>query len=71
MSKLKKLAIGIWIGLQIFIIFYLWGIILYTAVTSKPIGEFLRWDWWVFLFMLDLWTAKFFADRRELSKKSE
>jgi hypothetical protein len=72
MSKFKQILIWIWIALQVLTILLLWGVAVFTAVTGKPIGEIIRWEWWVFIFTLDLWTAKFFAERGvKPSKKPE
>lgn len=68
MSKFKTIMLYTWIALQVLILIYLWGILIYTAITSTPIETIVHWHWWIFFFVLDLWSAKFF---RELPKKSE
>ena len=58
MNKIKKAAIYAWIALQVLILVYLWGALMYSAFTLTPIESIVNWHWWVFLFALDLWTYK-------------
>jgi len=67
MKNIKSFFIYAWIFTQVFVIIYLWSIMLYTAVTGIELSKYIKWDWWIFLFMLDLWSAKFLkelADRK-------
>jgi len=59
MKNIKSFFIYAWIISQIIVIVYLLGILLYTAFTGMEIGKAIHWEWWTFLFMLDLWSAKF------------
>jgi hypothetical protein len=68
MNKFKSIIIYTWVALQVFVLLYLWGILLYAAFTSTPIEKLIHWQWWVFLFLLDLWTAKFFKELKPSSK---
>jgi len=69
MNKFKKFAIYAWVFLQILVIAYLWIIMILSAFSpGKSLGDYIHWEWWVMLFTLDLWTAKFF---KELPKTSE
>jgi hypothetical protein len=68
MNKFKKIAIYTWIAVQVVIMIWLWGILLYTAFTNQNLPGFIHWEWWVFFFTLDLWSAKFY---KELNKATE
>lgn len=62
MKNIKYFFIYAWIILQIIVIVYLWSVLAYTAFTGMEINKAIQWEWWTFLFMLDLWSAKFIKD---------
>jgi hypothetical protein len=62
MKHIKSFFIYSWIFTQVIVIIYLWSILLYTAFTGTEIGKVIHWEWWTFLFMLDLWSAKFLKE---------
>lgn len=69
MKNLKKFFLFVFIAIQILAIFGLWGTAIYSAFTHKPISDYIDWQWWVFFFTLDLWTAKFFAEKNKQVKE--
>lgn len=69
MKNIKSFFIYAWIISQIIVVVYLWAVLVYTAFTGADISKALNWEWWVFLFMLDLWTGKFLKEL--LGKKTK
>lgn len=68
MKNLKKFLVIAFIAMQILVIIYLWSKLIYSIFASIPIGDLLDWQWWIFFFALDLWTAKFFAEKNKQLK---
>ena len=62
MKNIKSFFIYAWIISQILVIVYLWSVLVYTACTGMELSKAIQWEWWAFLFMLDLWSAKFIKD---------
>ena len=62
MKNIKSFFIYAWIISQIIVIVYLWGVLVYTAITGMELNKAIHWEWWTFLFMLDLWSAKFLKE---------
>ena len=62
MKNIKSFFIYAWIISQVFVMVSLWSVLIYTACTGTELSKAIDWQWWVFLFMLDLWSAKFIKD---------
>ncbi len=57
---MRKAILYFGIAVNVIALACLWGLLVYTGFTGEPLGEYIRWEWWVTLMILDLWTAKFF-----------
>jgi len=70
MKNIKKFFVGAFITIQVIALIYLWGLIIYCPFTHTPISNLIDWQWWIFFFTLDLWTAKFLAEKKGITHKN-
>lgn len=66
MHKIKHYASTAWLVLQVIVIAYLWTVLAITAFYDDVrVTDYIRLEWWITFFMLDLWTARIFIQSKE------
>jgi len=62
---MKKFLIIGWVAFQVIIVVYLWVCLGISIFTSNHITEIIDYNWWLFFFVLELWTTKWIKEARE------
>lgn len=49
-------------AIEIFTVFmvglFLFGSLIYSEVTGKPVSEIINWDWWVIFLIASIWLTQ-------------